>query len=440
MKIPTLRDKILYGIITVCVVAIAVVLWKTFSTEKEGWQEDAVEEVDESEYLYGICIDSLNVESSEVESGQTLSAIFDKFGVAAQTVDKIVQASKGVFDARSFRGGNKYTVMTTNDSLSTLKYFVYETNKTEFVVFNLSDTICVSKDQKEVTRKRLQKSATIESSLWNSMISNGMNATLAMNLSDVFQWSIDFYAIQKGDEFNVIYDELFVDDKSIGVGTIYGAWFNQNGKRYYAIRHEYTDEKGNLVHGYWDNEGKSLKSAFLKAPLKFSRISSRFTHSRMHPVLRIRRPHLGVDYAAPSGTPVQAIGDGTVIMRAYSGGGGNTIKIKHARNYTSGYLHLKSYAKNLKVGSRVSQGQVIGYVGSTGVSTGPHLDFRIWRAGTAIDPLKLTDVKGEDISSKYKAAFMSNRDKIIAELEGKPYTEIIAADSMKTDSLKPKIK
>lgn len=434
MKITTLRDKILLGVIAVCVVVAGVVIWRV-STPDEGWQEDEVENVVEPEYLYGICIDSLNVESSEVENGQTLSAIFDKYGIGAQIVDKIVQASKGVFDARSFRGGNKYTVMTTNDSLATLKYFVYEANVTEYVVFNLSDTIRVTKDQKEVTRKRLQKSAAIESSLWNSMISNGMNATLAMNLSDVFQWTIDFYAIQKGDEFNVIYDELFIEDKSIGVGTIYGAWFEHNGKRYHAIRHEYTDEKGNLVHGYWDQDGKSLKSAFLKAPLKFSRISSRFTHSRMHPVLRIRRPHLGVDYAAPSGTPVQAIGDGTVIMRTYSGGGGNTIKIKHAQNYTSGYLHLKGYAKNLKVGSRVSQGQVIGYVGSTGVSTGPHLDFRIWKGGTAIDPLKLTDVKGEDIPKKYKAGFLNTKDRILAELEGKTF-EMPVADSLKFDSLK----
>ncbi|MEG1648939.1 MAG: peptidoglycan DD-metalloendopeptidase family protein [Rikenellaceae bacterium] len=436
MKIKTLRDKILFGVIVACTVTAAIAIWK-MRTPSEGWQEDTVEKIVEPEYLYGICIDSLNVESGEVEPGQTLSTLFDKYGVGAQMVDKIVQASKGVFDARNFRGGNNYTVMTTNDTLSTLKYFVYETNATEYIVFNLSDTIRVTKDQKEVTRKRLQKSAKIESSLWNSMISNGMNATLAMNLSDVFQWSIDFYAIQKGDEFNVVYDELFIEDKSIGVGTIYGAWFNHNGKRYYAIRHEYTDDKGNLVHGYWDNEGKSLKSAFLKAPLKYSRISSRFSHSRMHPILRIRRPHLGVDYAAPSGTPVQAIGDGTVIMRRYSGGGGNTIKIKHARNYTSGYLHLKGYAKNLKVGSRVSQGQVIAYVGTTGTSTGPHLDFRIWRGTTAIDPLKLTDVKGEDISSKYRVGFMNTRDKVIAELDGKTY-DVPAADTLKADSSKLK--
>ena len=165
--------------------------------------------------------------------------------------------------------------------------------------------------------------------------------------------------------------------------------------------------KGGRTVGYFDADGKSLKKAFLKAPLNYKRISSRFTYARKHPIYKVVRPHTGVDYAAPAGTPVVSIGDGTVIFKAYKGGGGNTVKIRHNSSYTTAYLHLQGYAKGLQVGQHVRQGEVIGYVGSTGSSTGPHLDFRVWKDGTPVDPLKMISPPSEPVSKNYQAEFDS---------------------------------
>ena len=264
------------------------------------------------------------------------------------------------------------------------------------------------------------------------MIENGMKPALAMELSDIYAWSIDFFGLQEGDNFTVVYDRQFVDSTEIGHGTIWGARFEQGGKTYYAIPFV---QDGKV--SYWDEQGNSLRKNLLKAPLKYSRISSRFSNGRMHPILRIRRPHHGVDYAAPAGTPVVAVGDGVVIAKGYAGGGGNTLKIKHnSGSLVSGYLHLKGFAKGIRKGSRVKQGELIGYVGSTGLSTGPHLDFRLWRNGTPIDPLKVPTEPAEPIREANRAAFETVRDRIKAELEGTlpDSLKITSLDSIPADS------
>lgn len=415
----SLKRILPFVLIGVCVVAISVTLFvKLRDVRTIDYDKEPIEAAKEPEFLFGICIDSLNVVTAEVKNGETFGGLLARYGVDAQRVNDVVQKSKGVFDLRSFRQGNIYNVLSTMDSLQQIQYFIYEHSVKEYVIIDFRNGVDVAKYEKEVVVERRYGEATITSSLWEAAVNSGMNGALAMTLSDVFQWSIDFYAVQKGDNFCVVYDELFIDGKSVGVGTIWGACFNHAGKDYYAVRYEYMDGKVRET-GYWDEAGKSLKSAFLKAPLKYSRISSKFTNSRMHPVLRIRRPHHGVDYAAPSGTPVQSIANGVVIARGYSGGGGNTVKIRHARGYMSGYLHLKGYASGLKVGSSVSQGQVIGYVGTTGVSTGPHLDFRIWKNGKPIDPLKMTGEKGEDISKKYKSSYDIIKESILGELKAR---------------------
>lgn len=237
---------------------------------------------------------------------------------------------------------------------------------------------------------------------------------LAAEMEDVYQWTIDFFGIQKGDSFTVIYDERFIDDTvSVGIGRIWGARFTQNGKDYYAI----PFHQGGKVR-YWEADGRSLRKQLLKAPLKYTRISSRFSYARKHPIYKVYRPHTGVDYAAPKGTPVRAVADGTVIFKGWGGGGGNTLKIKHAGNLQTGYLHLSRYAKGIATGKRVVQGQLIGYVGSTGASTGPHLDFRIWKNGKPIDPLKIPQEPAEPIAKAHRAEFDFVRDRIMAELNG----------------------
>jgi murein DD-endopeptidase MepM/ murein hydrolase activator NlpD len=247
---------------------------------------------------------------------------------------------------------------------------------------------------------------------------------LAAELEDIYQWTVDFFGIQKGDNFTVIYDEKLIDTTHVGIGRIWGAKFTHAGKDVYAI----PFKQGEKIQ-YWEYDGASLRKQLLKAPLKFTRISSRFSRARLHPVHRVYRPHLGVDYAAPSGTPVAAVADGVVTFRGWDrGGGGNTLKIKHAGNLVTGYLHLSRFAKGIAVGKRVSQGEIIGYVGSTGTSTGPHLDYRIWKNGTNIDPLKVPQEPAEPISAQNKAQFEQARDRIMAELNGTATPEMIITD------------
>jgi murein DD-endopeptidase MepM/ murein hydrolase activator NlpD len=221
-----------------------------------------------------------------------------------------------------------------------------------------------------------------------------------LELSDIYAWTIDFFGLQKGDSIRVYYDEQYVDTTRIGIGRIYAAEF-YHGK---VWQEAYWFEAEN-TRNYYDSKGNSMRKAFLKAPLSYKRISSGFTYKRLHPVHKVYKPHTGVDYAAPMGTPVMTIGDGTVIQREYRGGGGNTVKIKHNATYTTAYLHLSKFADGLKVGQHVKQGQVIGYVGSTGTSTGPHLDFRVWKNGTAIDPLKMDSPPAEPIPAQLKDTF-----------------------------------
>ena len=258
-------------------------------------------------------------------------------------------------------------------------------------------------------------------------------SALAADLEDIYQWTVDFFGIQEGDSFTVIYDEKMVDTTFVGIGRIWGAKFNNGGKEIYAIPFK---QNGKIQ--YWEYNGASLRKQLLKAPLKFTRISSRFSRARLHPIYRVYRPHLGVDYAAPKGTPVHAVADGVVIFKGWGGGGGNTLKIKHAGNLVTGYLHLSGYAKGIANGTRVTQGQLIGYVGSTGASTGPHLDYRIWKNGTPIDPLKVPQEPAEPISKDNMAAFEQIRDRIVPELKGTATPDMIvtqldslpAADSL----------
>jgi murein DD-endopeptidase MepM/ murein hydrolase activator NlpD len=362
---------------------------------------------------YGLPVDSFLIADGTVRPNQHLSHILNDYGVGMGIIDQIARQSQEVFDVRKIRRGNNYFIFQTPDSMAQARYFIYENSATDYYVFELFDSLKVYRGEKEIETTRRIGHGEIQSSLWNTMKDNGLDPMLALRLSDIFAWSIDFYAIQKGDRFRVIYDELFVDSTSIGIGEIYAIQFDHIGKENYAFRF-FQDDR----FDYFDEEGQSLRKAFLKSPLEFSaRISSRFSHSRMHPVLRIRRPHHGVDYAAPKGTPVRTIGDGTVIARAYqAGGGGNYVKIKHNSVYVTTYMHLSGFAKGIVQGARVQQGQVIGFVGSTGLSTGPHLDFRVHKNGTPVDPLKVEAPPVEPVNESRMREYIGLKDSLMVEL------------------------
>lgn len=383
IKLPERKKILTFTAMVLLTVAVIFSLDYYFTGLKKAPETDNYF-LPEPRVEYGIVVDSFQVVKDEVKEGENLSTILLQYNLDMGSIEQLVQKAAGIFDVRKIRKGNKYTILLTNDSIPKVHYFIYESSPTKYVVFEAGDSLHVHDGEKDIEIRLKTASGTITSSLWNAMMDMKANPNLTIALSEIFAWTIDFYAIQKGDNFTAIYEELFVDGEPIGLGNIQSARFNHNGKDNFAFR--FTQDE---TADYFDEKGQSVRRAFLKSPLKFSRISSRFSNSRLHPVLRIRRPHHGVDYAAPKGTPVHTIGSGTVIDARYAGGAGRMIKIRHNSTYTTAYLHLSGYAKGIRNGSRVQQGQVIGYVGSSGLSTGPHLDFRFYKNGTPVDPLKV---------------------------------------------------
>lgn len=384
-------------------------LFQCSDSKNKIGQESAPKKIPNS---FGFYSDSLDHQTYSVIKNETLSDILLKHGISPSEISQIVDKANPYLDVKKIVAGNVYHSFTFDDSLNTLAYFVYEKSPRQFVVFNLKDSIQVYESEKEIVIRENQKSAVIDQSLWVSLMEVEATPELAIKLSQIFAWQIDFYHLQNGDNFKVIYEELFVDDKFFAVGKILGAFFNHNGKDYYAV--PFIQDS---VYQYFDEDGNSLRKAFLKAPLEFGRISSRYSKSRLHPVLKTRRPHLGVDYAAPVGTPVRSTGDGVVAEIGYNGGAGKFIKIRHNSVYTTMYLHLSRYAKGLKKGARVQQGQVIGYVGSTGLATGPHLDYRFFVNGNAVDPLKVEVPPSHPVKDELKAQYIIQRDSVLKMLD-----------------------
>ena len=379
---------------------------------------DTAEEPEEKvrNIVFGIDADGYDLVNETVKNGQTLGSILNAYGIGPATVDMLDRAARDIFPLRQIRSGNRYTAFIKCDSAAhRLEHLVYERSLTDYVVFSFAgDSVSVSCDTRPATLRRTKRSAEIKSSLWGAIMEENLPYSLAAELEEVYQWTVDFFGVQKGDSFTVIYDEKFVDTLPVGIDRIWGARFTHGGRDIYAIPFK---QDGKLQ--YWEYDGGSLRKQMLKAPLKFTRISSRFSNSRYHPVLKRYRPHHGVDYAAPKGTPVYAVSDGVVTFKGWdSKGGGNVIKLKHAGNMATGYLHLSGFAKGLVQGKHVAQGEIIGYVGSTGTSTGPHLDFRVWKGGTPIDPLKIPQEPSAPIADENRAAFEFVRDRIAAELNG----------------------
>ena len=366
-------------------------------------QEGEVEEEPALPRL-GFFADSLLVEEWTIHPGETFTGLFTKMGMQSDDSYRLALACDSVFDVRSMRAGN--TVEAYFDSLGhELKYVVYDNDRIHQTIFQCFDSLHAWTSVKEVEYEKRFSDVTISSSLWNDMRSAGSSPLLILKLADIYAWSVDFFGLRDGDRFRVLYGQTLCEGDVISVDTVYCAVFSRGERVIPAIRLD-TGDGGNV---YWNEKGESLKKAFLKAPLKFTRISSGFSYARRHPVTGKIRPHTAVDYAAPAGTPVMSIGDGTVLSVGWAGGGGNTVKIRHNSSYTTSYMHLSRYARGLKAGQHVHQGQVIGYVGSTGTATGPHLDFRVYKDGTAINPLKMESPSADPIRPALLPALDSAR-------------------------------
>ncbi len=391
-------------------ILLFVIIALVLSGNKDSIEKQEIKEFKEPEFLYGICIDSLDVEIDTIRKNQFLSNIMLKKNISYNVITHIEKKHRKVFDIRKIKQGQRYTFLIKRDSVATPLYWIYEIDKVNYAVFGLTDSLPAWIGQKEVTTKIEVAEGIITSSLWETIAADGGDPYLTLKLSDIFAWTVDFFGIQQGDSFKAFYENKYVEGSSIGIGNVLAAYLNNSGSEHYAF---YFEQNGKPE--YFDIEGDNLRKAFLKAPLNYRRISSTFSNARKHPVTKIVRPHHGVDYAAPTGTPVVTIGDGTVIEKGWdSKGGGNYVKVKHNSTYTTTYMHLNGFAKGIQKGSKVKQGQLIGYVGSTGMSTGPHLDFRLCKNGKYINPLTFESPSAESVNEANRTAF----DEVVNEWKG----------------------
>lgn len=327
--------------------------------------------------------DSLQIYNKKIHPGETLSNILFSNDVSYNVINKLERIAKPTFDVRRFRTGNNYFIVKGSDSINKIRYLIYEQNLIDYVVFKLDDPIDVYKGKKMVEVRERTFTGIIESSLFDALAGNNFPHELALKLTELYAYTLDFYHLQKGDYFKVIYNEKYVGNNPVDFGKILAVCFNHRGQDLYAFY--FGKETGGR---YYDQNGNSLERYFLKSPLKYATITSRYSKKRLHPILNRRKPHLGVDYSAHRGTPIMSVGDGIIRKATYHKAYGNYVTIKHNGIYTTQYLHMSKIAKEIRPGVSVQRGNVIGYVGSTGLATGPHVEFRLWKNGKPIDPLK----------------------------------------------------
>lgn len=380
-------NKKIAGIAGTALVAVVVTFFIFKSQTKEVSEPDFFEESDEAfieepiepQFKFGIPLELFETEEGQIKRNQTFADILLPYNLSHQDIYTMDRISKDVHSARNLVVGKPYTIFYTNDSIKKASFFVYEPNNTEYVIYQLTDSLAVFKEERKIEVVEKTMAGLITVSLDHSIREQGGSAALVNAVADLYGWQIDMRTLFKGDWFKVVYEERLVDGKPVGIGNIIGAEFNHRKNGYKA----YGYDQGDGLN-YFDEEGRSNQKAFLRYPVEFSRISSRYNPNRIHPVLKSRRPHLGTDFAANRGTPIKAAGDGIITERGFTKGNGNYVKIKHNSTYTTGYLHMSKFS-NLKKGQRVKKGDIIGYVGKTGLATGYHLCFRFWKRGQQVD-------------------------------------------------------
>lgn len=378
---------------------------------------------------WGFALDMFGQSEHELRSGDVLGEILSARGMDHVSIHKLVENCKGIFNINSMRAGRKLVFLDGRDG-NPGRYMIYEPSAFEYTVFDLQEPFLVRTVKREVETRISSASGVLETSFWQAMTDNGLSDELADGLIDVLASSVDFYHQRQGDRFKVMFEEKLVEGKTAGTGRILAALYEREGKTYYAIQFQKSDNKVD----YFDFEGRPARKAFLKAPVRFSRISSRYNLNRLHPILGYKKAHFGTDYAAPYGTPIIAVADGYVLEATRRGGNGNFVKLRHDNLYETQYLHMQGFARGIRPGAHVSQGQVIGYVGSTGLATGPHVCFRFWKNGRQVDHLRLDLPSPQPMQGTDLERFKTIRDSIAHQLDGVPYlTKGSAALSVNTE-------
>ncbi len=375
---------------------------ETAPVEISQEQEEIVVEPD---LRYGFDFNQYTAKQLKIKRGDTFGAILERNGIDYPQVYEILQSIKGDVNVRKLQIGKPYTLLYDKDSISTPKAFIYHPDALGYSVIQLRDSIYGKQVSKPIRTVELEATGVIESSLYETMQNSGYNNMLTYFMADVYAWTIDFTRLDKGDRFKVIYTEKFVDDSiSVGIEKIKAAYFEHRGKGLYAYEFETDSIKG--IVDYFDDKAKNLRRAFLKAPVKFSRISSRYNLKRRIAYYGRVKPHKGTDYAAAVGTPIMATANGRVTKASYTRGNGNYVKIKHNNTYSTQYLHMKR--RKVKVGQYVKQGDVIGWVGMTGNTSGPHVCYRFWKNGRQVDPFKQKLPEAKPISSELKKRYFAH--------------------------------
>ncbi len=411
----------LYSILTFCCFCVILISCKEEPKKETVEKTKKVKKAPPQVKEYGFVLNDYKVVRDTIRPGDSFGAIMDANGVTRGEVYLISEKVKDTFNPARIIAGKPYTILKSKDTSETVKAFIYENDRINYTVIDLQDSIRSFKNKKPVSVKRKMASGVITSSLSEAMDNAGLSVLLTDKLSDIYQWKIDFFKIQKGDQFKLIYNERWINDTVYGgVKNIEAAVFKHYNSPYYAFR--FGNDSVSGFPKFYDEEANSMQSFFLKAPLKFSRISSRYTKRRFHPVQKRWKAHLGTDYAAPTGTPIWTTADGVVIKSSYTRGNGNYVKVRHNEKYTTQYLHMTK--RNVKVGQRVKQGDIIGFVGSTGLATGPHVCYRFWVYGKQVDPYKQNLPSSEPLKEELKPDYFMAIEDLKKELDSIPFKKM----------------
>lgn len=375
-------------------------LAKNQNTTKEIEQKEVKPTIE-----YGFLIDDYEIVRDTIRSGDTFGEILNRHGVSHATVLEIANNHKDKFDVRKIREGRPYAILRTKEEEATTRAFIYEKDKVEFTVIDFQEELKVHNKKKPVTIKEHEASGVITSSLAKTMQDQNLSPLMTDRLSNIYAWTVNFFKLQKGDKFKVVYTQKYINDTiPVGLGEIKAAIFEHGGKPLYSFN--FASEESKDIYDFFDEEANNLRRAFLKAPVQYSRISSRYNLNRRIAYYGNKvRPHLGTDFAAPIGTPILATADGVVSESAMRGGNGNYVKIRHNSTYETQYLHMKS--RNVKVGEYVRQGDVIGWVGMTGNTSGPHVCYRFWKNGKQVDPFMQDLPASEPLEEKYHEEYFA---------------------------------
>jgi len=363
---------------------------------------------------FGFILNNYEVKKDTIDRGDSFGLILEKNELYYPKIFNIVNEVKKVFDIRRVNVGRPYTILYSKDSIRKPKYFIYQPSSIDYLVVSLGDSIYAEKKQKEVKLVEYEASGVIKSSLSETMQELGLSPLITNELSEIYAWNIDFFRLEKGDNFKILYTSKFIDDSIyIGLNRVHNAYFEHRGKPFYAIEYETDSVRG--ITEYFDENGKNLRRAFLLSPVQFSRISSRYNLRRKIAYYGRVKPHYGTDFAAPVGTDIRATASGRVEKSGYTRANGYYIKIKHNATYSTQYLHMRR--KGLKVGTQVKQGDKIGEVGMTGYTSGPHVCYRFWKNGKQVDPLRQKLPEAKPISDELRLKYIAYMEPIKYKLD-----------------------